>query len=494
MHGINIRKINPLSGMGGREFIGVDFNSNTLKVAHLRPGYNKMEIAHLFSWDISGFSDEDISKLLRTAFSDLKLKKPCIINIVPSNLVITKNIEIPSSDSQEIKEIINLQAGRHTPYSREEIIVDYIDIGTYKHKYSKVLLVIVTRGAIKRQFDILTKAGFGLDNILFAPEGLVWFVSKILRLETAVSPRSIVHIDESVTDFVVIFNDRPVFVRSIPIGSQHLINERDRYEAKFIEELKRSLEAYQSESIEKNPDMVVLSGAVEEIKNLDVALNKGLHLPVNVEQYYKHFSIAGDVLKKASTDKHLSFLNVIASILGRENIKVNLMPEEARLNKSVEERGRDLIMAGILVLTLFVLVCFILVSKIYFKNSYLARLSVKEQELSKEAGVLEKNFTEIGLVRKYLSGRGYSLEVLNELYSLISLDIEAGDIKFDDQGRFSVRGVANSMSAVFSFVDRMEKSKYFKDVKTKYTTKRKEEGRDVTDFEIIAALEKEKEQ
>ena len=322
----------------------------------------------------------------------------------------------------------------------------------------------------------------------------MWFVSKILKLETSGSPRSIVHVDESISDFVVIFNDRPVFVRSIPIGSRHLINERDRYEEKFVEELKRSLEAYQSESIEKNPDMVVLSGAVEEIKNLDVALNKGLHLPVNVEQYYKHFSIAGDVLKNVPIYKHLSFLNVIASILGRENIKVNLMPEEAKLNKSVEERGRDLIKAGILVLTLFVLVCFILVSKIYFKNSYLARLSVKDQELSKEADVLEKNFTEIGLVRKYLSGRGYSLEVLNELYSLISMDIQTGDIKFDDQGKFSVRGVANSMSAVFSFVDRMEKSKYFKDVKTKYTTKRKEEGRDVTDFEIIADLEKEKEQ
>ena len=493
MRGIDIRKMNPLSVAGGREFIGVDFDSNTLKVAHIRPGYNKMEIAHLFSWNINGFSDADISKLLRSAFNDLKLKNYCIVNIVPSNLVITKNIEIPSSDPQEIKEIINLQAGRHTPYSREEIIVDYIDIGTYKHKYSKVLLVIVTRGAIKRQFDILTKAGFGLDNILFAPEGLVWFVSKILKLETSNSPRSIVHIDESIADFVVIFNDRPVFVRSIPIGAQHLINERDKYEAKFVEELRRSLEAYQNESIEKNPDMVVLSGAVEDIKNLDVALNSGLHLPVKVEQYYKHFSIVSDALGKAPVNKHLSFLNVIASILGRENIKVNLMPEEAKLSKLVEERGRDLIKAGIFVLTLLVLACFILVSKIYFKSSYLARLSAKEQELSKGADILEKNFAEIGLVRKYLSGRGYSLDVLNELYSLISLDIEAGDIKFDDQDRFSVRGVANSMSAVFSFVDRMEKSKYFKDVKTKYTTKRKEEGRDVTDFEIIAALEREKE-
>jgi len=46
------------------------------------------------------------------------------------------------------------------------------------------------------------------------------------------------------------------------------------------------------------------------------------------------------------------------------------------------------------------------------------------------------------------------------------------------------------MSAIFSFVDEMGKSKYFKDVKTKYTTRRKEGEEDVVDFEIAALWER----
>jgi hypothetical protein len=46
------------------------------------------------------------------------------------------------------------------------------------------------------------------------------------------------------------------------------------------------------------------------------------------------------------------------------------------------------------------------------------------------------------------------------------------------------------MSVVFSFVDSMEKSKIFKDVKTKYTSKRKDGTKDVADFEITCAFEK----
>jgi len=480
-----------MPGMAGREFIGVDFNSNTLKLAYLRPFYNKMEVSRLLTWNINGAGDADISKLLRGAFVDLKLKNPHVINIVPSNLVITKNIEIPSNDPDEIREIINLQAGRHTPYSREEIVVDYVNIGTYKNNYTKILLVIVTRGIIKRQFEILTKTGVRLEKIFFAPEGLAWFASKVMKMETRNSPRSMVHVDELVTDFTVIFDDKPVFIRSVPIGAQHLISERERYEPRFVEELKRSLEAYQNENIEKTPDMMVLSGAIDEIKNLDAALNNGLHIPVKAESYFKHLSLSAEVIKNMSLVKHVSFLSVIASIIGREEINVDLMPEEAKLSKSVEERGRDLIKTGIFVLTLFVLMCFVLISNIYFKGSYLDKLSGKEDEFNKEALALEKDFKEAGLIRKYLSGRGYSLEVLNELYALISMDTQIDDIKFDEQGRFSIRGTANTMSAVFSFVDRMEKSRYFKDVKTKYTTKRKEGTKDVTDFEILAGLEKE---
>jgi hypothetical protein len=44
------------------------------------------------------------------------------------------------------------------------------------------------------------------------------------------------------------------------------------------------------------------------------------------------------------------------------------------------------------------------------------------------------------------------------------------------------------MSTVFSFVENMGKSRYFREVKTKYTTKRQEGKKDVTDFEVNALI------
>lgn len=491
MLGIDIKKLGFLPGTGKGELVGIDFSGNKLKLVCANAFANKREVTNIISRDITGLSDVDISKIVRSCVGELGLKNPKIINVLPSHLVITKNIEIPSVDHNEIKEIINLQAGRHTPYSREEIIIDYIGIGTYKHSYTKILLVIVARSVVKRQFEILDRAGLRLENILLVPEGLAWAASRILKIDTQNAPVSIVHIDDTFTDFSVVFREKVVFIRSISMGAQGLVTDAEKNGLRFCEEIKRSLEAYQYEDIEKIPQLLVLTGAVEEVKSLEDVLGGSLHIPIKIIPYLKNLTLLEPASRGASLAKNSSFLSLIAPMFAWQELKINLVPEELKLRKSLEDRGRDLIKTGILVLVVFVFMFFIFISKIYFKTAYLKDLTVRFNSLNQDAQNLENDFTKISLIKNYLSGRGYSLEVLTELYSITPLDLQLNDIRFDEQGKLSIRGTAESMSIVFSFVDGLSKSRYFKDVKTKYTTKRKEGAKDVADFEINASLNKE---
>ncbi|MFH1640546.1 MAG: pilus assembly protein PilM, partial [Candidatus Omnitrophota bacterium] len=416
-------------------------------------------------------------------------KDPYVINILSSNLAITKNIEIPSIKPQEIKEIISLQAGRHTPYSREEIVIDYINLGTYKNSYTKVLLVIVARSVTKRHFEILDRAGVGLNKMLFAPEGLAVFISKALGLETKDSPISIIHVNDDFTDFSIVFKGKAIFIRSIPIGAQNILTEEEKYLTRFVEEVKRSLEAYQSENIEKTPNSLILTGAVSELKELENNLNDNLPFTAKVVLSYKDISLSDRASKEIGLSKRLSYLDVIAPILNWKDCKIDLIPEEVKLKKAFEKRSKELIKTGILVLTLFVLIFSMLISYIFSKSSYLKKLNDKYQPLSKEAKILQGDFEKTNLIKNYISRRGYPLEVLIELYNVAPGQLELNDIRFDAQGKFTVRGTADTMSTVFSLVDGMEKSKYFKDVKTRYTAKRKEGMVDVADFEVTCILE-----
>lgn len=488
MQGVKIKNLNPLSNIGIREAVGIDFSANNVKFVYVRIYPNNMEIVKVLSRNISGLSDTAISKIISVTFNELGAKNPKIINTVSSSAVITKNIEIPSVDPKEIKEIINLQAGRHTPYSREEIIVDYIDIGVYKRSYTKILLIIIARSIVDKQYKMLERAGLKLGNVFFAPESFAWFVTKALKLENADSPVNIIHVDDDISDFTVVFRNKLLFIRSIPIGARHFSEDKEKYYPKFSEELKRSFEAFQSEDIEKSPYMSVLTGALEESGDLETAISNTLRLPVRSLPYFKSFFVSSDILGGLSLPKNVSFFNVVAALSAGQDLKIDLTPDEIKLKKSLEERGKELIKTGALILAIFIAIFSILISGIYFKSAYLDKLRKRFLPLKQEAAKLAKDFEKVSLVRDYLSKRGYSLEVLMELYSALSLEIEVSEIRFDEQGKFSLKGTAESMSAVFSFVDSMGKSKYFKDVKTKYTTKRKDGLKDVTDFEIAALL------
>ena len=472
-----------------KDYLGFEFDSENLKIAYLKSSVLKKEVIYFVSKNIGGASEEEMIEFIKTQLSRFKIKKVGILYIIPSHLVITRNIEVPSQDPKEIRDIINLQASRHTPYSREEIIVDFIKIGVYRKSYTKILLVIVNRDMVRKQFDILRRAGFEPNKVSFSSEVVV---KALASFREGDSPSGLIHIDSTFTDFCVFLKERVIFVRSIPLGTQHLTTRSQDTQTKFAEEIKESLEVYRSEDIEAYPVRLVLTGAIDEVRDLVDFLNSYLKIPVEVVPYFNYFSISSEAQRSLSLSKISSFFGVMSPGLVYESIKVDLTPQEARLKRLFEEKSREIIKFGILVLVFFVVICSFFFGKIYLRDIFLKRLNEKFDKLHKEAELLENDFNRLKIIKDYLSRRGYSLEILAEIYKVLPNEIKISELRFDRKGTVSLKGSASSMTAIFTFVEDLNKSEYFKEVETKYTTKRKEKDRDITDFEIRGAFRKEK--
>ena len=488
----NIVKMIPFSfAPAAGDSIGISLTSTTLKLVHIQSGFNKIEVSHIASHTVTAMAEGDIAKLLAASFNEMKTRHAQAITIIPSHAVITKNIEIPSTDPREIREIINLQAGRHTPYSREEIIVDYIELGTYKGSYTKILLVIVTAASVKKLLDIIAKAGIKQERVVFAMEGIACFAQKFLQIDSTHNPVTLIHVDESFTDFAVIFRHKPVFLRSIPLGAQHIAGEKEKYEAQFVEELKKSLEAYQSEDIERIPQTIVLAGAVDELSGWEAILEATFHYPVKRIPSFKNIAIAPAAFHKVSSLPHrVSFIDVIAPLVAQAETKVELIPDDIKVRFALEARGRELMKTGVLTFAAFILIFFLMLSMLYFKSSDLKKLDMKYHAFTQEAAALKKDFDKNNLIESYVKNHGYSVELLTGLYELVPLEVALQDIRFEKQGKLQLRGIAESMSAVFLLSDTLKKSKYFTDIRIGSTSRRKEDAKDVTDFEITASFGK----
>ena len=91
-------------------------------------------------------------------------------------------------------------------------------------------------------------AGLAATRVLFEPEAVGRTVSGLRGWDAAEGPHAIVHVDAASTDFIVTSEGKPLFVRSIPVGAQHLAVEETDYRGKLAEEMKRFAREREGES------------------------------------------------------------------------------------------------------------------------------------------------------------------------------------------------------------------------------------------------------
>ena len=472
------------------DLIGIDLNEELLKIAHVKVTGLKREVANLVSHEVRGMSDEDITAFIAQTLTDLKVENPAAFIGVPLNTAITRSIEIPSRDPEEIREIVSLQASRHTPYSRSEIIIDMLILGIVRESYTKVLLVIVPIELVMRQTKLLERANLKIQKVFFPPEGICSACSKILGLESSDAVTAVVHMDSLFTSFIVMQKNKLLFVRGISIGAENLMEEKAVYNDRFIDELQKSLESYVMDEAGPKPSQLILTGVAAETTDLDDLFSETLLIPIRHQTYFNHFAISEKARAVASSSKKISYFNLIAPLLLYDKMKVDLISEDRKMKMQFEKRGHEMMKTGILLMVFLTLLFVFIAGKVYVKSTYLAGLKARYQPAKEDAKQLEQQFLKTQVIKDYLTNRGRSLEVLIELYDVLPKDLRLSDIKYEDGEKFSVKGTSKTMASVFAFVSNLDKSGKFKNVKTKYVTIRSEEGADVADFEIAAVVTK----
>ncbi|MDP8265933.1 MAG: PilN domain-containing protein [Candidatus Aceula meridiana] len=461
----------------------------TLKLALIKPFQKNAQVSRLAIIDIKGLSDQDITSKVKTSLSEFGVVKAETVCALSPNATTTKNIEIPSVDPHEIKSIIDLQAGRHTPFSREEIIIGYINFGIYQKNYSKILLVIVNCNVIFRQIKILQDTGLSVHHVLFTPETKVGFYTSIFGAALDDAPVGIINIGKEYTDFTVMLHGTAIACRSIPVGLAQITEDKETAEKKLGDELKQSIDSYQNEDIEQLPKEYILFDVGEDIKGLEFIIAEQLKVPVKTVSYVDRLNFSPEAKKIIEQNKDESFFDVISPGFLKEPGKIDFIPEEISMQRSIEEQGREGIKLGALAIIFLIIIGVIFMSKVYFKNTLLEKIKSEYRATERQARELERTSTKTRIVKSYLNSRLVPLEALRELYFIIPDEIYLKSFIIDEKGRITIDGTSDSMSQVFALVGTLENSELFKGVKTKSTTAKKERGKDVASFEIVFRLE-----
>lgn len=472
-----------------REFVCFNLSGNTLKFARARQTNAGLQFADFAAIETQGMSDEDISKTAVEWLTKSGISPTETVILIPAHFAITKDIEIPSQDDKEIREILDLQTMRHTPYSQEEIVTDYLNIGRHKESYTKLIFAIVPLNLIRSQIAVLARANAKIERIVFGPEALGQACPDLFRLERKDVLRTFIHMESKFTDFMTTVGNKLCYIRSIPIGYQHFSAEKDRFAVRFVEEIRKSLEAREGEGAPDQPEEYILFGVLPEVESLRETLSQALSRPVAVIPYWDYLPLASEDLKNDLAQKKESFLDVASALLTLNNLKVNFIPQEIKMRKMFEQKSEDLVKIAISIVIILGMMCLWFAGRIYFKNAYLKNFKSRYEEDIKKADRLRRDFGRMEVVESFSKDINLPLEVLTELYRLIPPDVRFGAIKYGGEGKFSIEGNSRTMATVFTFITKLEESPYFEKVESKRTAKKKSGSEELVDFEIACMLQ-----
>jgi Tfp pilus assembly PilM family ATPase len=473
-------------GSGGTSVV-VEIGNDWLKMIQAQPSRNGLVVSkvHLEKFASAG---AELSQALARAVKAHKFAKVPVIAYLPRQVVNIKMLELPSTDPNEIADMVDLQAGKQTPYSKDEIVCDYRIVGSAREGYSKVMLVIVQRGVLRQRFSTFEDAGIEVRRMSVSSEGLLNWCRDALG-GGAGGAVAVLDVDSFYSDLSVVAGGNLEFSRSILIGANQLTADYETWKDKLVREVKQSLDMWQAESRGKTPEKLVVTGAGFNFKDFGKYAGTQLGLASESRNCLNSVSKMPSSPSLSGPEyQAVSLTPLIGAAMAPENLDFNMVPDSVVLRKGLVDKAKGLTAFGILLMALLVSASLYGTLKLYFKQDTLDRL--EQDRKAKEPAVqnVNKMIKFITVDRERRDIRFSIVSLLSEVHKLVPEGMNLDPLTIDvDRGVVAASGEANAMEDVQGLVNALEQSSLFKDVKE--NTKKNESGAGFR-FQIECMLEK----
>ena len=485
--GMNSRKS---STRVGKPVVVVEIGHDWLKLLQVDSGrtVSRMHLEELDS--PGGASPEAIAGV----FKKLKLATGRIQASLPRQLVNIRMLELPSTDPAELADMVDLQVGKQTPYSREEIVSGYRVIGAGREGYSRVMLAIVQRSVLRQRFAIMEEAGFEIDRMSVSSEGLLNWCVRTLPKDSD-GTIAVLDVDSFFSDLTVVSKGRLLFSRSIRVGANQLLHSDVDTREKFVREVRHSVEACAGELPDLSIGRLYVTGAGPNVGGLADDIGKELNVTAENVDSLQNFSRTPGCPSPQDAPYHAVSLTPLLGIaMAPESLSLNLVPDSVRLRKGLVVKARSLTALGVLIMAAMISASAYLTTKLFIKTTRLQRVEteIRNTEPAVQNVRRWREIIHVATGRADLRFSAYNL--LAEIHARIpaGLDLALDSVFFEiEKGVVQLGGSSGTTEDIRALVGNLEQSLLLQDVNEGGTTVKGRDGR--WRFRLDCALERKEE-
>ncbi|MDA0989822.1 MAG: pilus assembly protein PilM [Verrucomicrobia bacterium] len=426
---------------------------------------------------IRGIPAETVAAVLKR----MGATKSPVYAVLPRQMATMRLIELPSIDPYEIADMVELQAGKLTPYSKDEIVSDYKIVGPGRSGYTRVMLAIVQRSVLRSLYSLLSEAGVEVAHMTVGTEGIYNWYKKAARPGLASIGTAVLDIDSGFSDCVIMADERLLFTRSILVGADALMADPESARRKLVKELAQSLQTAANEIGDVHVERIVVTGAALHVDGLTEFLASQMDIPVEVADALQlaRRRPKTPALEEAPYNA-LSLTACIGIAAAPTQLEYALVPESVHLRRELVNKAKGLTLLGMLTVTALVVFSAYGTLRYVFKTEQHAALRT-QVEVGEPA---VRRLEQMKEMARVVSGRSdVRLAALNVLAD-IERRLPAPDLILLDQlefdaiaGTIQLSGTGRTTQDIRDLVGQLEASALFVNVQEGGSTDREPNGR-----------------
>lgn len=320
-----------LSGVSS--FFGLDIGTNEIRVVQLQGGsspkqllkYGHMPIDPKLSMSDAKADQQRVMQAVKQFIEQLGISTRNVAFGLPSNKVFTTIVDIERLSTEEIGKTIRYQADSLIPTSVKDSKLDWAVLGnSYKDEGKvEVLLSSVINEYIESKLDLLES--IGLNVIAFEPDSLA--LARSLYSPQNELPCIVIDMGSKTTDIVILFQNSPRLVRSLPMGMESIIRSamqnlnidekqarqfvykfglnRSKLEGQVFDgisstidalmgDIDKSIKFFKARYVGQDIDRIIVSGGVATLPDFPLFIANRFAVKVEIGNAWKNVAISSN--------------------------------------------------------------------------------------------------------------------------------------------------------------------------------------------------------
>lgn len=461
-----------------------EISDNCVKALWGRAILKDVQIGGVATRPLKSDSQEEVAKAVSSIIGEetFKISKPIVL-CIPRNQTTLRNLEFPAKDKKELDNILSLHVTREVPYPREEIIYNYEILGKTPSGFTTVLLCIIHRQVLIKQFSVFERLNLYPDNVLLSTFGLMNFLGRAKPAKDTDSQlKACVDVGDKFTDFFIFKGKQILLSKSMSIGGSQM-KEEDKL-SHFIGSLKQAM-AVSPAMRRENISRFYISGVKDEKSELEKIISDRLQIPAET---IDPFRVIGSLKEAKDIDDVLNRVS-ISAVLGVAmdpmSARFNFVLPEAKLRRDVRDMAKNLFVTGGVIIYLIVLGLLGFAGNLYGKQAYLNKLMTEIKAIEYVNRDSMEALEKIKAFKKFTGYEDSFLHYYYELSKMVPKNITVERLIFNRKKEFSIIGKGTDMGEIFKFVRNLNSAKMFGKVELRYSRKAVKAGREFNEFNIM---------